>query len=133
MDYIAEIFARSDLTGLSSDEVLARARPALEAEGWQIEKGKRAADKIVRGGWELDGWHPEHRAMLEVEGGRATESNAVHRNIVRAIALDVRHLILVVPEQYRHSNGVARSADITRDLAARLKGRLAFEITVVGY
>lgn len=130
---VGSLFVGVSFSGLRSDDVLAHVRPALEQQGWLVERGKRTSEKVVRDGWELDGWHPEHRAMLEVEGGRATESNAVHRNIVRAIALDAKHLILVVPEEYHHKNGVARSADKTRDLAARLKGRLAFEITVVGY
>ena len=63
---VAALFLGESLCGLTSDEVLARVRPALEEQGWEMERGKRKADKVVRDGWELDGWHPEHRAILEV-------------------------------------------------------------------
>lgn len=117
----------------SSDGVLAAARSGLEALGWKVESGKGVEDKIVMGGWELDAYHPEENAMLEVSRGRATESNEIHRNICRAIALNMDKLVLVVPEVYEHANGRVLSGVKTRDMAARLKGKIPLEIHVVSY
>lgn len=117
----------------TSDAVLAAARPGLEALGWQVERGKSAGEKIIKEGWELDAYHPEQNAMLEVSRGRATESNEIHRNICRAIALGMDKLVLVVPEVYEHANGKTLSGIRTREMVERLRGKIDVETEVVAY
>lgn len=127
-------FQRDDLAGLKSDAVLEAVRPALVADGWSIESGKTRAGRIRVGWFEVDGWHAERRAILEVEGGRATESNAVYRDILRTMTLDeIWYPVLAVPIAYRHKNGVAKSYDLTMKLCRHLHGRLPFEVVVIGY
>jgi hypothetical protein len=69
-----------------SDEVLQVLRDSLVEQGWLIEAGKKAADKIFRPvlygergktkvNYEIDGWHPEHKAVLEIESGRGWQGS----------------------------------------------------------
>ena len=68
--------------GLTSDEVLSVLRCELEHVGFDVETGKRADQKIKRPvffgenaqpdlQYEVDAWHPEWKAGMEVEAGRA--------------------------------------------------------------
>jgi hypothetical protein len=78
-----------------SDEVLSALRPSLEEVGWEIEKGKKKSEKIYRPvlfgdsgkskvNYEIDGWHPIHRVVLEVESGRGWQGNAFYRDLIRS-------------------------------------------------
>ena len=91
--------SRSDIESylhdrLDSDAVLAVLRSKLEENGWQVETGKKDADKISRpvlfgdGGvskvnYEIDGWHPIHKVVLEIESGRGWQGNAFFRDLIR--------------------------------------------------
>ena len=91
--------SRSDIESylhdrLDSDAVLAALRSKLEESGWQVETGKKDADKISRpvlfgdGGvskvnYEIDGWHPIHKVVLEIESGRGWQGNAFFRDLIR--------------------------------------------------
>ena len=91
--------SRSDIESylhdrLDSDEVLAALRSKLVNSGWQIETGKKDADKILRPvlfgdagvskvNYEIDGWHPEHKVVLEIESGRGWQGNAFFRDLIR--------------------------------------------------
>lgn len=79
---------------LSSNQVLEIIRPNLETIGWSIETGQKAAQKIHRPvlfgdnneakvRYEIDGWHDQHRAVLEVESGRGWQGNAFYRDLIR--------------------------------------------------
>jgi len=78
---------------LTSDEVLTLIRPELVELGFSVEAGKRSEQKIRRPvffgenaqpslQYEIDAWHPEWRAGLEVEAGRAWMGNAVYRDLL---------------------------------------------------
>lgn len=80
---------------LDSDEVLEAVRANLVEIGWEIEAGKKDADKIFRpvlfvdGGiskvnYEIDGWHPEHKVVLQIESGRGWQGSAFFRDLIRA-------------------------------------------------
>jgi hypothetical protein len=130
---------------LESDEVVAAIRPGLEALGWAIESGKRSVQKIVRPTLfgddgnirvkqEIDGWHPTHRAVLEVESGRAQQGNAVYRDLVRAsLVVDVRYLVLGVRTRYEFGakkvaqNDFTRTRDLLDSIYASGQLRLPFE------
>ena len=77
---------------LESDRVVASLRDGLVLLGWEVEAGKRAADKIhrpvlfgdnghIRVKQEIDGWHPELRIVLEVESGRGVQGNAIYQRL----------------------------------------------------
>jgi len=91
--------SRSDIEShlhdrLESDVVLGALRAQLEFDGWQVETGKKDVDKISRpvlfgdGGvskvnYEIDGWHPIHKVVLEIESGRGWQGNAFFRDLIR--------------------------------------------------
>jgi len=114
-------------SGISSDAALAAIRPALVAQGFEVEASKSKADKITRPvlfgeqgsvivQYDVDGFHPEHGAVLEVEAGRGAASNADYRDIVRAsLMVGVRYLILAMMLSYRGGGGAIRSYEIARD------------------
>lgn len=91
---------------LDSNQVLAALRPDLLSEGWLVEAGKKAADKIARpvlfgdGGlavvnYEIDGWHPVHKVVLEVESGRGWMGNAFYRDLIRtSLIQDAQYLAI---------------------------------------
>jgi hypothetical protein len=50
----------------------------------------------------VDGYLEEEKCVLEVEAGRWWESNAIHRNLVRTMAIDGADiLILAIPNVYK--------------------------------
>jgi hypothetical protein len=117
-DWSAEVIAtftdaRSDIDsqvhqGLPSDGVLRRIRSALEAQGFQVEVGKKDKDKIhrpvlfgdngeTRVRYEVDAYHPGHRVVVEVEAGRGAANNADYRDLVRAsLMVDADYLVLAM-------------------------------------
>lgn len=107
---------------------MAHLRPGLQSLGYQVETGKKAAQKIRRpvlfgeGGqatvsYEIDAFHDEHGIAVEVEAGRGAMSNANYRDIVRtSLLLDARFMLLLMPAKYRYGTSQATSYDTTRDL-----------------
>ena len=114
-------------TGVSSDTVLAALRPALLGLGYVVEASKAKADKIWRPvlfgeqgasrvAYEVDGFHPDHGVVLEVEAGRGAANNADYRDIIRAsLMVDARFLVLAVMLTYTGGGVNVRSYEQTRD------------------
>ena len=49
--------------------------------------------------YEVDAWHPEWKAGMEVEAGRAWMGNAVYRDLIQALVMvDMEYLFLAVPQ-----------------------------------
>ena len=102
---------------LTSDKVLAHLRPGLELLGFQVEAGKKAAEKIrrpvlfgdqgsVRVSYEVDAVHDDLGIVVEVEAGRGARGNAVYRDLVRtSLIVGARFLVLGVMAEYRHQSG----------------------------
>ena len=111
--------------GMNIDQALAVLQSDLIALGFRVETGKRTEDKIKRPvffgenarpdlQYEIDAWHPEWRAGLEVEPGRTWMGNAVYRDLVQALVMvDIAHLLLAVPQanRYRSRGKVTVSKD----------------------
>jgi hypothetical protein len=101
----------------TSDVALAALRPALVALGFEVEAGKKKADKIRRPvlfgeqghedlAYEVDAFHPEMGIALEVEAGRGARGNAVYRDLIQtSLLVDARFLVLAVQVAYRHQTG----------------------------
>lgn len=160
-DAIAEVFRKhetristSRLTkGLRSDSVLQILMPELVELGFEVETGKRNADKIERpvffgeGGvptvrYEIDAYHPKWRCGLEVEAGRAWMGNAVYRDLIQAsVMVDVDYLCVAVPITYKFRSGgktkISRDYDHTVSLAEAVFGhsriQLPYGLIVMGY
>ncbi len=135
---------------LTSDAVLVSVAPGLAALGFSVEVSKRSADKISRpvlfgeGGapdvtMDIDGFHDELGIVLEIEAGRAWNSNAVHRDLIRAALIaDTRHLMLMVPLIYRSAGSpvapYAKSLDLLESIYASGRLQLPFEgVLLLGY
>ena len=99
-----------------SDEVLKALEPDLESNGWQVETGKKDKQKIFRPvlygdsgktrvSYEIDGWNPEYKIVLEIESGRGWQGNAFYRDLIRtSIIQDVDFLILGMRLSYSYGN-----------------------------
>lgn len=102
---------------LTSDTVLSFLRPGLLKLGYQVEGGKRKADRIRRPvlfgeygaervAYEVDAVHDELGVLLEVEAGRGARGNAVYRDLIRSsLIVGARYLALGVMSEYRHQSG----------------------------
>lgn len=160
-DPIVEVFRKHETPistgrptkGLISNAVLQILTPDLVELGFDVEAGKRKADKIERpvffgeGGvptvrYEIDAYHPKWRCGLEVEAGRAWMGNAVYRDLIQAsVMVDVDHLCIAVSNTYKFkSDGkikTSRDYDNTVSLAEALFGhsriQLPYSLIVVGY
>jgi hypothetical protein len=144
----------TQVQGVTSDKALAVLRPGLEAIGFRVETGKKAADRITlpvlfggqgkpRVRYDVDGVHEELGILLEVEAGRGARGNAVYRDLIRtSLIVDARYLVLGVLQEYRHKSGgkevTVRSYDDARDqldaIYASHRLRLPFEgLLLFGY
>jgi hypothetical protein len=97
-----------------SDEVLKALEKDLESIGWEIETGKKDIQKIFRPvlygdkgktrvSYEIDGWHSEHKIVLEIESGRGWMGNAFYRDLIRtSIIQDADYLILGMRLSYSY-------------------------------
>jgi hypothetical protein len=66
--------------------------------------------------YDVDGFHADHGAVLEVEAGRGAANNADYRDLVRAsLMVDADYLILAMMLEYRTGKTVMRSYEQTRN------------------
>ena len=111
-----------------SDEVLQVLRGPLVGQGWMIEAGKKAADKISRPvlfgdrgitkvNYEIDGWHPDYKAVLEIESGRGWQGNAFYRDLIRtSLVQDAEYLVIGMRLSYSYAS-VKNQNDYQKALA----------------
>ena len=140
--------------GLTSDQVLSVVRPDLVKLGFDVEAGKQRKQRIERPvffgtdgeptlRYEIDAYHYEWKCGLEVEAGRAWMGNAVYRDLIQsAVMVNVDHLIIAVPNQYKYKNKAGRllvSPDFKRTVTlseaifGHTRLRLPYGLTVIGY
>ncbi len=112
--------------GISSDQALRHLRPALEAQGFTVESGRKKVEKILRpvlfgeGGrpvvsYEVDAYHPLERVAVEVEAGRGAANNADYRDIIRAsLMVDADYLVMAMMLRYKSGQTmVTKSYEVT--------------------
>ena len=139
--------------GLTSNSLLAVLRTDLLELGFEVEMGNRTRDKIMRPvffgenaepelQYQIDAWHPEWLAGLEVEAGRAWKGNAVYRDLIQALVMvDLEHLILAVPQMYRYnasgraiaSRDYDHTVAVAQALYAHSRIEMPFSLCVIGY
>jgi hypothetical protein len=145
----AQIDSRANV-GVSSDAALAALRPGLVRQGFDVEAGKTRAGRLRRPvlfgevgravvAYEVDGFHPEHEIVLEVEAGRGAANNADYRDLIRAsLMVDARFLVLAMMLHYGTGRTAIKSYDAARDridaIYASERLKLPLEgILLVGY
>lgn len=142
-----ETLSRED--SLNSNQVLEKVRPGLEDLGFDVETGKKAKEKVLHpasfrkngeydNSFEVDGYHKEKGCVIEIEAGRAWDSNHTHRNLIRAMTMvDVETLVMAVPHKYKHSNSTTKAFKKSREIAETLyrTGRIdvPFKLVLLGY
>lgn len=158
---IVEVFERHEqqlgtllrTVHLKSDEALAVITADLMNLGFDVETGKKSAEKIKRPvffgengqpglQYEIDAFHPDWSCGLEVEAGRAWMGNAIYRDLIQALVMvNLDHLILAVSNAYHYKSGgkemTSRDYDHVIPVADALYGhsriRMPFSLTVIGY
>jgi hypothetical protein len=98
---------------LNSNGVLAAVTPQLQAAGFQVELGKKAADKIrvpvlfglngqLEKSFDADAYHVDAGFVLEVEAGRGVVNNQFLKDLFQACMMHgVNHLGLAIRNDYR--------------------------------
>lgn len=102
---------------MESNAVLAVLADDLESElAFQVERGKKKLGKLPRPvffgdqgtylrTYEIDAFQHEFGIALEVEAGRATQGNAIYRDLIQAsLMVDAEFLALAVPQEYRYKS-----------------------------
>jgi hypothetical protein len=114
-------------SSVTSDAALAVIRPELVAQGFEVEAGKAKSSTIRRPvlfgevgrpvvAYEVDGFHPQHGIVLEVEAGRGAANNADYRDLIRtSLMVDARYLVLAMMLHYGGGGTTVRSYDQSRD------------------
>jgi hypothetical protein len=120
VEQVVGVFAAAepDISSLqistTSNSALAALRPGLVGLGFEVEAGKKRADKLRRPvlfgelgreaqAYEVDAFHPALGIALEVEAGRGARGNAVYRDLIQtSLLVDARFLVLAVQLSYHH-------------------------------
>ena len=97
----------------ASNDVLAAITPHFQSAGFDVETGKKAADKIhvpvlfglngkLEKSFEADAYHVETGFVLEVEAGRGVTNNQFLKDLFQACMMhDVKYLGIAIRNDYR--------------------------------
>jgi hypothetical protein len=131
---------------LMSNDVLAILRPDLEAIGYQVESGKRAAERIrvpvlfgkngmVEKAFEADAWNRESRIVIEVEAGRGYTNNQFLKDLFQACMMqDVDYCGIAVRNRYINSNDFDKVVAFFETLYTSGRLKLPLKgVLIVGY
>ena len=159
IETVVEVFATHEdrigtsetKAGLKSNETLVVLRKDLIGLGFKVEAGRKKEDKIRRPvffgenaqpdlQYEIDAWHPNWKAGLEIEAGRAWGGNAIYRDLIQALVMvETKYLFLAVKNMYRYGKKQTKSPDYdnTVSVAEALYGhtriKMPYSLCVIGY
>jgi hypothetical protein len=130
---IADVFvSQTHLIGTppnkpQSNQVLKAVSAGLGALGFEVETSKRAKIRVpiqygvngeVLKSFEVDAWHRERGAVLEVEAGIAIDARKIYQDLFEAIAMpDVRFLCVAVQNAYHPARKKTAFDDFARGKA----------------
>jgi hypothetical protein len=93
-----------------SDTVLKAVAPGLRSLGFTVETSKKSKISVpvlygengaVLKSFEVDAWHPEEKAVIEVEAGVAIDARKIYQDLFEAIAMpDVDFFCVAVQNAY---------------------------------
>jgi hypothetical protein len=131
---------------LKSDDVLKIVAPHLINLGYEVECGKKKAEKIsipvlfgnegkVEKSFDADAWHKDFKTVIEVEAGRAYANHQFLKDIFQAsVMTDVDYLVIAVRSLYKGANDFDKISKwleiiyLTNRIRLELKG-----ILLIGY
>lgn len=129
-----------------SDVVLAKVRPGLVAEGFEVESGKKKADKVhvpvffgpsgrPQQSFEADAWHRGDGVVLEVEAGRAVVNYQFLKDLFQACMMqDVEYLSIAVRNVYRKAKDWEKVCTFFETMYASSRLELPLKgILIIGY
>lgn len=144
LDHDRELSARS--RELTSDGVLAIVRPGLHAIGFEVETGKKKAEKIyvpvlfgrngsVEKAFEADAWHREERVVVEVEAGRGYLNNQFLKDLFQACMMhEVEYCVIAVRNLYIDCHDFENVVSFFETLYASRRLQLPLKgVLVIGY
>jgi hypothetical protein len=131
---------------LTSDGILAILCAGLQALGFEVETGKRKAQKIyvpvlfgrngtVEKAFEADAWHRGERLIVEVEAGRGYLNNQFLKDLFQACMMhDVDYCAIAVRNRYIDSNDFENVVSFFETLYASRRLQLPLKgVLVIGY
>lgn len=131
---------------LSSNEVLLVLKKDLLDGGFKVEKGNKVEDKIkvpvlfgrdgqLEKSFQVDAFHEETGAVLEVEAGRAVTNYQFLKDLFEACMMhDVNYLVVAVRKTYREKADFEKVITHFDTLYASGRLRLPLKgILIIGY
>lgn len=131
---------------LNSNDVLAAITPQLQAAGFQVETGKKAADKIqvpvlfglngqLEKSFDADAYHVDAGFVLEVEAGRGVVNNQFLKDLFQACMMHgVSHLGIAIRNDYRGAPDFEKVVRFFDTMYASNRLQLPLQgILVIGY
>lgn len=141
-----EIEIDSATKTLSSNQVLAKLLPGLDAIGFRVETGKTRDKKIgvpvlfgqdnkIDKSFNADAVSKDGRIVIEVEAGRAVDNNQFLKDIFQACMMfEVEYLVIAVRNQYRGNDDFTKISTFLETLYISNRLRLPLKgILLVGY
>ena len=129
-----------------SNVVLSIVRPGLEELGFEVEKGKKAHQKIkvpvlfglngnVEKAFEADAWNHSKRMVLEVEAGRGVANNQFLKDLFQACMMqEVDYCGIAVRNKYINSRDFDRALSFFETLYASQRLKLPLKgVLLIGY
>jgi len=136
----------SDHQTHKSDVVLGLVSPHLQNLGFQVEVGKKHADKIrvpvlfglngkPKVSFDADAYHVEKKTVIEVEAGRALMNYQFLKDLFEACMMfDVEYLVIVVRRKYLKVNDFDQIVDFFDTLYASDRIELPLKgVLIIGY
>lgn len=141
-----EVDIDSDHQTHKSDVVLNLVSPNLQSLGFQVEVGKRRADKIrvpvlfgfngkPKVSFDADAYHIEKKTVIEVEAGRALMNYQFLKDLFEACMMfDVDYLVLAVRKKYLKINDFDQIVDFFDTLYSSDRLSLPLKcVMIIGY
>ena len=136
----------SDNLKLSSNEVLEKLRPHLEAIDYDVETGKSKNEKIpvpvlfgydneIDKSFNADALSKDGKIVIEVEAGRAVINNQFLKDIFQACMMfEVEYLVIAVRNDYRGGDDFKKIYTVLETLYISSRLHLPLKgILLVGY
>lgn len=131
---------------LHSDQVLAVLRNGFESLGFNVERGKKATEKIrvpvlfgqngeLEKSFEADAVNYETKTVIEIEAGRGYVNYQFLKDLFQACMMhNIDYLVIAIRNSYRKSPDFDKVIDFFDSLYASARLRLPFHgLLIVGY